>query len=80
MSRKGNGRANAVAASVFHPGKTELLYTADDDTHEAAQRAVVEYIEVFSNRQRCHAAHGSLAPLLYEHALKTHEIVCPEKC
>jgi len=32
------------------------------------------------NRQRCHAANGYLTPLLYEQALKTNEIFCPEKC
>ena len=42
--------------------------------------AVFEYIEVFYNRQRCHSANGYLAPLLYEQALKTNEIFCPEKC
>ena len=39
-----------------------------------------EYIEVFYNRQRCHSANGYLAPLAYEQALKTNEILCPEKC
>jgi putative transposase len=80
MSRKGNCWDNAVAESFFHTLKTELIYTEDYDTHEAAQTAVFEYIEVFSNRQRCHAANGYLAPLAYEQALKTYEILCPEKC
>jgi hypothetical protein len=38
------------------------------------------YIEVFYNRQRCHSANGYLAPLAYEQTLKTHGILCPEKC
>jgi transposase InsO family protein len=80
MSRKGNCWDNAVAESFFHTLKTELIYTEDYDTHEAAQTAVFEYIEVFYNRQRCHSANGYLAPLLYEQALKTNEIFCPEKC
>ena len=80
MSRKGNCWDNAVAESFFHTLKTELIYTEDYDTHEAAQTAVLEYIEVFYNRQRCHSANGYLAPLLYEQALKTNEIFCPEKC
>jgi transposase InsO family protein len=54
------------AESFFHTLKTELLSLEDYDTHEAAQTAVFEYIEVFYNRQRCHAANGYLAPLLYE--------------
>jgi len=39
---------------------------------------VFEYVEVFYNRQRCHSANGYLAPLVYEQALKTSEIFCPE--
>jgi transposase InsO family protein len=63
MSRKGNGWDNAVAASFVHTLKTALIYRQDFDTHEPAQKAVFEYIKVFYNRQRCHAANGDLAPL-----------------
>jgi putative transposase len=80
MSRKGNCWDNAVAESFFHTLKTELIYLADFETHELAQTAVFEYIEVFYNRQRCHSANGYLAPLVYEQALKTNECLCPEKC
>jgi transposase InsO family protein len=48
-----------------------LISLEEYDTHEAAQTAVFEYIEVFYNRQRCHSANGYLAPLVYEQALKT---------
>jgi putative transposase len=80
MSRKGNCWDNAVAESFFHTLKTELIYLEDFTTHEHAQTAVFEYIEVFYNRQRCHSANGYRAPLAYEQALKTNEILCPEKC
>jgi putative transposase len=80
MSRKGNCWDNAVAESFFHTLKTELIYLEEYDTHEQAQTAVFEYIEVFYNRQRCHSANGYLAPLAYERALQTHESRCPEKC
>jgi transposase InsO family protein len=80
MSRKGNCWDNAVAESFFHTLKTELVYMEDFHTHEQAQTAVFEYIEVFYNRQRCHSANGYLAPLAYEQALKTNESLCPEKC
>jgi putative transposase len=80
MSRKGNCWDNAVAESFFHTLKTELVYVEDFNTHEQAQTAVFEYIEVFYNRQRCHSANGYLAPLVYEQTLKTNEIFCPEKC
>ena len=79
MSRTGNCWDNAAAESFFHTLKTELIYLEEYDTHEQAQTAVFEYIEVFYNRQRCHSANGSLAPLLYEQTLKTNEIFCPEK-
>ena len=70
MSRKGNCWDNAVAESFFHTLKTELVYMEDFNTHEQAQTAVFEYIEVFYNRQRCHSANGYLAPLVYEQDLK----------
>jgi len=68
MSRKGNCWDNAVAESFFHTLKTELIYVEDLNTHEQTQTAVFAYIEVFYNRQRCHSAHGYLAPLAYEQA------------
>jgi transposase InsO family protein len=68
MSRKGTCWDNAVAESFFHTLKTELISLEDFDTHAQAQTAVFEYIEVFSNRQRCHATNGYLAPLAYEQA------------
>ena len=80
MSRKGHCWDNAVAESFFPTIKTAVISLEDFDTHEQAQTAVFAYIEVFYNRQRCHAAHGYLAPLAYEQALKTSEILCPEKC
>jgi putative transposase len=80
MSRKGNCWDNAVAESFFHTLKTELIYLEDFDTHEQAQTVVFEYIEVFYNRQRCHSANGSLAPLAYEQALKASGTLCPEMC
>jgi putative transposase len=80
MSRKGDCWDNAVAESFFHTLKTELIYLEVYDTHEEAQTGIFEYIEVFYNRQRCHSANGYLAPLVYEQALKTSEIFCPEKC
>jgi putative transposase len=80
MSRQGTCGANAVAERCFHTLKTALLPLEDCDTHEQAQPGVGEYIDVFYNRQRCHAANGSLAPLASEQALKTNGILCPEKC
>ena len=80
MSRQGTGWANAVAERFCHTVKTEWIYLKDFDTHEQTQTAVVAYIAVFYNHQRCHSANGYRAPLAYEQALKTNEILCPEKC
>src|SRR5439155_27317350 len=71
MSRKGTWWDHAVAESFVHTLKTERISLEDLDTHEQAKTAVFAYIDVFDNRQRCHAAHGYLAPLAYEQALKT---------
>jgi transposase InsO family protein len=79
-SRQGTCGAHAVAESVFHTGKTALISREDFATHEQAHTGVLEYIEGFYNRQRCHAANGSLAPLVYAQALPTSAIVCSEKC
>jgi Integrase core domain len=62
------------------PAQARSIYLEDFDTHEHAQTAVFAYIEVFSNRQRCHSANGYLAPLAYEQALKANGTFCPEKC
>jgi putative transposase len=80
MSQTGNCWDNAVAESFFHTLKTARISLEDFDTHDHAQTTVFEYIAVFYNRQRCHSANGSLAPLAYEQTLKTNEILCPEKC
>jgi putative transposase len=57
-----------VAASFLHTLKTARISREDFDTHEHTQTAVFAYIAGFSNRQRCHAANGYLAPLAYEQA------------
>jgi putative transposase len=79
-SRKGNCGDSAGAESCVQPLKTAWVSLEDFDTREHAQTAVVEYIDVCYNRQRCHAANGYLAPLVYAQALRTKEIFCPEKC
>lgn len=79
MSRTGNCWDNAVAESFLHTLKTARMYLEDFDTHEQAQTAVFEYIEVFYNRQRCQAAKGYLAPRAYEQTLQTNGSLCPEK-
>ena len=60
-----------ASSRLASDGRTTISYLEDFETYEHAQTAVFAYIEVFANRQRCHSAHGDLAPLLYEQALKT---------
>ena len=69
-----------MAESFFRTLKTAWIYLEEFETHEQAQTGVFAYLEVFYNRQRCHSANGSLAPLAYEQVLTTNEILCPEKC
>ena len=79
-SRKGTGWDNAVAERFFHTLKTAWISLEAVATHAQAQTGVFAYIAVFSHRQRCHAAHGSLAPLAYEQVLKASGTLCPEMC
>ena len=68
MSRKGNCYDNAVVESFFSTLKNELVHDRDFWTHEAAQSAVFEFIEVFYNRQRLHQALGYVSPVQFEAA------------
>jgi len=54
MSRRGNCWDNAVAESFFGTLKTELIHAQSFATRELAKTAIVEWIEVFYNRQRIH--------------------------
>lgn len=68
MSRKGNCYDNAVVESFFSTLKNELVHDQDFWTHEAAQSAVFEFIEVFYNRQRLHQTMGYVSPVQFEAA------------
>ncbi|MGH7485684.1 MAG: IS3 family transposase, partial [bacterium] len=46
---------NAMAESFFAALKNELVYRTAFPTPQHARRAIVEYIEVFYNRQRIHS-------------------------
>lgn len=68
MSRKGNCYDNAVVESFFSTLKNELVHDQDFWTHEAAQSAIFEFIEVFYNRQRLHQTLGYVSPVQFEAA------------
>jgi transposase InsO family protein len=62
---------NAVAESFFSSLKEELIHRQSWATRAQARRAIVDYIEVFFNRQRLHSSLGFLSPADYE-ARKIH--------
>ena len=70
MSRKGNCWDNAVAESFFKTLKAELIYVAEPTTIAETKIDVFEFIEIWYNRKRIHAALGYLTPTEYEATLK----------
>ena len=65
MSRKGNCYDNAPMESWFGTLKSELIHHRHYRTRLEAVREIVEYIEVFYNRQRRHAKLGNISPAEY---------------
>lgn len=57
---------NAVVESWFATLKTELIEGRPWPTRAQARRAIVEFIEVFYNRQRLHSSLGYRTPVEYE--------------
>ena len=66
MSRTGNCYDNAVVESFWGKLKTEMVYHEHFTTKHEARGAVFEYIEMFYNRRRLHAALGYLSPEAFE--------------
>ncbi|SCZ11248.1 putative transposase [Alkaliphilus peptidifermentans DSM 18978] len=66
MSRKGNPYDNACAENFFSCLKCECTNFYSFRTREAAKQAIFEYIEVYYNRQRRHAALGWITPAAYK--------------
>jgi putative transposase len=66
MSRKGNCWDNAVAESFFGTLKTELISSREFVTREEAKTTIVEWIEVFYNRERLHSTLNYLSPVQFE--------------
>ena len=70
MSRVGNCWDNAVVESFFATLTKELLIDGPFPTRDAACRAVVEFIEIWYNRQRRHSALGYRTPAELEAELE----------
>lgn len=69
MSRRGDAGGcydNAVVESFWGKLKTEMVYHEHFNTKAHARAAVFEYIEMFYNRQRLHAALDYLSPQDFE--------------
>ena len=66
MSRPGNCYDNAVVESFWGKLKTEMVYHEHFATKAQARAAVFEYIEMFYNRRRLHAALDYLSPEAFE--------------
>ena len=66
MSRTGNCYDNAVVESFWGKLKTEMVYHQRFTTKAQARAAVFEYIEMFYNRTRLHAALDYLSPEQFE--------------
>lgn len=66
MSRKGNCYDNAPVESFFSTLKNEWTWHQTFQDRDQARAALFDYIELFYNRQRRHAALNYLSPVQYE--------------
>ncbi len=66
MSRRGNCWDNAVAERFFGTLKNELVHSQNFASQEIAKTAIVEWIEVFYNRQRIHSTLNYRSPIQFE--------------
>jgi putative transposase len=66
MSRRGDCWDNAPMESFFASLKKELTHHEDYETRVEARTSIVEYIEVFYNRQRLHSTLGYKSPAEFE--------------
>ena len=66
MSRKGNCWDNAAMESFFGSLKEECVGNSVYSSHEQARCSLVEYLEIYYNRQRRHSSLGYVSPLIYE--------------
>ena len=65
MSRKGNCYDNAPIESFWGSLKNEMVHHRPFATRTEAEAAILEYIEIFYNRQRRHSRLGYLAPAVF---------------
>ena len=68
MSRRGNCYDNAPMESFWGTMKNELIHHRHYKTRDEAMREIIEYIEIFYNRERRQKRLGYLSPAAYENA------------
>ena len=66
MSRRGTGWDNACVESFFGTLKRDLIHHRQYPTRDEATQEIVEYLEVFYNRQRRHSTLGYRSPAEFE--------------
>ena len=66
MSKKGDPYDNACAESFFHSLKVEWIFGEIFASRTACRESLVEYIEIFYNRQRLHSYLNYQTPCEYE--------------
>jgi transposase InsO family protein len=69
MSRRGDCWDNAVVESFFATLKRGLVHRRSWPTRQSLERALVDYIEGWYNRERRHSTLGYLSPVAYERQL-----------
>ena len=75
MSRKGNCWDNAPTESFFGKLKVEWVHGVEYADHDEANRHLFEYIEVFYNRKRKHAALGYQSPAAFENMFYVQSLI-----
>jgi transposase InsO family protein len=65
MSGKGNCFDNAPMESFWGMLKQELIYQSHFKNRQEAKQAIMEYIEIFYNRQRLQMGLGFLSPTIF---------------
>lgn len=65
MSRRGNCYDNAPMESFWGTLKNEFVHHRRYETREQARQEIMEYIEIFYNRQRQHSRLGNRSPATF---------------
>jgi len=66
MSRKGDGREDAVAESLFATLKHEYLALPTFQSHREAECAITQFIEASKNPVRQHSTLSNVSAVKYE--------------